>query len=159
MSSGGGCTLGPSAGDGRTGVRETAGSAASHLLPSPTGETAGRPVTGCVLDLPVPPSVNRTRRGDFWTGSNRMKRWHQAADGLLLAARFRPLFLERFELHVTFSEQRTDMDLDNGLKALIDYLRRIEAIADDAPKNLRRLVVEWGEAPEGVRVEIRPVSP
>jgi len=49
------------------------------------------------------------------------------------------------------------MDLDNCCKVLIDYLRRIELIANDAPKNMRRLVVEWGEAPEGVRVEVTPL--
>lgn len=37
-------------------------------------------------------------------------------------------------------------------------MKRISAIVDDAPANMRRLVVEWGEAPEGVRVEIRRVE-
>jgi Holliday junction resolvase RusA-like endonuclease len=54
------------------------------------------------------------------------------------------------------SEHHTKIDLDNGLKALIDYLRRIELIEDDSHKHMRRLVVEWGIAPMGCRVTVRP---
>lgn len=111
---------------------------------------------GAVLDLPVPPSANRFRRANWGKGGYALiKAWHAKADALLFAVKYRPLYLERFELHITVSEQHTGMDLDNGLKALIDYLRRIEAIANDAPANMRRIVVEWGDAPEGVRVQIK----
>lgn len=110
----------------------------------------------CTLDLPIPPSVNRSRRVNWGKdGYLRIKRWHEQADALLVAAKYRPLFLERFELHITVSEAHTRTDLDNGIKALIDYLRRVEAIADDAPVNMRRITVEWGDAPEGVRVRVR----
>jgi Holliday junction resolvase RusA-like endonuclease len=111
-----------------------------------------------VLDLPVPPSVNRARRVNWGKdGYPKLKAWHQQADNLLMiASRYKPARIERFELQITVSDQHTGMDLDNGLKALIDYLRRIEAIANDAPANMRRLTVEWGEAPQGCRVQIRP---
>ena len=110
-----------------------------------------------VLDLPVPPSVNRARKINWGKDGYRAVRgWHEKADALLLAVKYRPLFFEVFELHITMHERKRAPDLDNILKVLIDYLKRIEAIADDAPANMRRLVVEWGEAPEGVRVHVRP---
>lgn len=93
------------------------------------------------LDLPVPPSVNRTRRVD-WRGARELSGWKARADA-------------PFEVLVVLSD-RARLDGDNGLKALLDYLIRIEVIQDDGPKFMRRLVVEWGEAPEGVRVTVAP---
>lgn len=116
-----------------------------------------------VLDLPAPPSVNRTRKID-WKGKRQLTAWGNVADAYVLAAKGRqnsPLKLvkiPRFELFVTISEHHTKIDLDNGLKALIDYLRRIELIEDDSPKHLRRLVVQWGMAPHGCRVTVRPYT-
>jgi Holliday junction resolvase RusA-like endonuclease len=116
-----------------------------------------------VLDLPAPPSVNRTRKVD-WKGKRQMTAFQNVADAYVLAAKGRtnsPLKLtkvSRFELTITMSEHHTKIDLDNGLKALIDYLRRIELIEDDSPKHMRRLVVQWGLAPHGCRVTVRPCA-
>lgn len=116
-----------------------------------------------VLDLPAPPSVNKTRRVD-WAAVRHVRAWHNVANAYVLAAKGRtnsPLKLvkvARFELLITMSEHHTKIDLDNGLKALIDYLRRIELIEDDSPKHMRRLVVEWGLAPYGCRVTVRACS-
>lgn len=113
-----------------------------------------------VLDLPPPPSVNRTRRVD-WSAIRGVKAWQNVANAYVLAAKGRaisPLKLakiSRFELLVVLSEHHSKIDLDNGLKALIDYLRRIELIEDDSPKHMRRLVVEFGLAPMGCRVTVR----
>ena len=60
----------------------------------------------------------------------------------------------RVEIEITLADGYRG-DLDNTLKALLDYLRRIEAIEGDGPKHVRRLVVQWGEAPEGIRVAVR----
>lgn len=115
-----------------------------------------------VLDLPCPPSVNRTRRVD-WKGKRQITAFANVADAYVLAAKVRsvsPLKLvkvPRFELIITLSEQHTKIDLDNGLKALIDYLRRIGLIEDDSPKHMRRLTVEFGRAPFGCRVTIKPL--
>lgn len=106
-----------------------------------------------LLDLPPPPSVNRTRKIN-WRETKKIAAWHASADRMLLSVKYRPPMIERFELRITFSEELVNFDLDNGLKGLIDYLRRIDAIVDDSKKHLRRLVVEWGDAPEGCRVEI-----
>jgi Holliday junction resolvase RusA-like endonuclease len=116
-----------------------------------------------VLDLPPPPSVNRTRKVD-WTARRQVTAWHNVANAYVLAAKGRqvsPLKLtrvSRFELLIVLSERQTRIDLDNGLKALIDYLRKIELIEDDSPKHLRRLVVEFGTAPFGCRVTVRPCA-
>lgn len=115
-----------------------------------------------VLDLPAPPSVNRTRRVD-WKGRRQIEAFANVADAYVMAAKGRansPLRIEkipRFELLITLSESHTRIDLDNGLKALIDYLRRIEVIEDDSPKHMRRLTIEWGRAPHGCRVTIKPL--
>lgn len=114
-----------------------------------------------ILDLPPPPSVNATRRID-WKAMRKVNAWKNVADAYVLAAKGRshqPLVLTkipRFEINILMSEQLNRIDLDNGLKALIDYLRRIELIEDDSPKHMRRLVVEWGLAPHGCRVTVRP---
>lgn len=112
-----------------------------------------------VFDLPVPPSVNRTRRLDM-TSLTRTNTWKRAADGFVLAQRrSQPRKIHGpFELLIVMSEAHTGIDLDNGVKALIDYLRRIDAIQEDAPKFLRKFTVEWGDAPEGCRVHIRGLA-
>lgn len=113
-----------------------------------------------VLELPPPPSVNRTRRVD-WKGKRQLDEWRTVADAYVLAAKTRrpaPLRiekLEQFEIIVVLDEKHNRIDLDNGLKALIDYLKRIEAIVDDGPKHLRRLVVEWGSAKWGCKVIVK----
>lgn len=119
-----------------------------------------------VLDLPVPPSVNKTRRYD--TVCTRLVRdWKDRAMPMVLAAKTskdNPLRLskiKRFEIAIVISEDHTNMDLDNGIKTLIDYLKAIEIIKDDSPKNLRGLTVIWGsreDAPEGCRVYVKPIA-
>lgn len=116
-------------------------------------------IGGMVIDLPAPPSVNRTRKLDF-SSLRVTNAWKSVANEYVLVAKARkinPLKLtkvSRFELHVVFAHTHK-LDLDNGLKALIDYLRKIEVIEDDSPKHMRRLVVEFGDAPYGCRVTIR----
>lgn len=116
-------------------------------------------IGGMVLDLPAPPSVNRTRKLDF-SALTLVNSWKNVVNAYVLAAKGRkvnPLKLtkiSRFELHVVFA-QTHKLDLDNGLKALIDYLRKIEVIEDDSPKHMRKLTVEFGDAPFGCRVTVR----
>lgn len=113
-----------------------------------------------VLDLPPPMSVNRTRKMD-WSAKRDITAWTNVADAYVLAAKGRsasPLRMtkvKRFELTITLSEQHTKIDLDNGLKILIDYLRRIELIEDDSYRHMRRLTVCWGLAPMGTRITVR----
>lgn len=112
-----------------------------------------------VLDLPVPPSVNKTRRLDD-AGRALTAKWRTLAHGVLMAAGFRrqPTRIPRFGLWITVSESHTEQDLDNPLKNLIDYLRLIEVIENDAKRNMREIHVVWGDAPEGIRVTVRPCA-
>ena len=113
-----------------------------------------------ILDLPAPPSVNRTRKID-WSSRDVVRAWSNVANAYVLAAKSRtvsPLQLTkiaRFELLIVLSAHHTKIDLDNSLKSLIDYLRHIGVIEDDSPKHMRRLVVEWGLAPFGCRVTVK----
>jgi Holliday junction resolvase RusA-like endonuclease len=116
-----------------------------------------------VLDLPVPPSVNKLRRVD-WKNRSAARAWVNAAHAYVIAARgrsqspLRIVKLKRFEVFVTLSEHHTKIDLDNSLKCIIDYLRLIEVIEDDGPKHMRKCTVEWGIAPFGARVTVRPCA-
>lgn len=134
--------------------------------PMPRIDTSNRPFglpADIVLDLPAPPSVNKIRKID-WINHGHAQKWRRAADKFVLAAKVRAVDpvrlrkIERFELLVILSEEHTRQDLDNSLKCLIDYLRYIELIADDAQCNMRRLTVEWGYAPEGCRVIVRGLA-
>jgi Holliday junction resolvase RusA-like endonuclease len=113
------------------------------------------------LDLPPAVSVNRTRRVDF--GNRQSKEWVRRADAMVHLAKCRPdnplklVPVSRFELRVVLNEKNR-LDLDNSLKLVIDFLRRINLIVDDSPKHMRRIVVEMGEAPTGVRVTIIPLE-
>lgn len=122
-----------------------------------------------VLDLAPPPSVNRTRKLDK-AGLARTASWHRAADALVTAqwaraglrGASRPSLLGRpVEVTVSLREDVVNIDPDNGLKLLIDYLVRIEIISDDRKRYMRKIIVEWcadpAAAPEGVRVTVRPL--
>lgn len=120
-----------------------------------------RELVTTVVDLPAPMSVNSTRRVD-WRNRAKVTAWHKNADSMMMfvpkAAR-RPV-LGKYELLIQMSET-VKLDADNGLKQIIDYLRRIELVVDDSPKYLRRLVVEWchpAVAPQGVRVTIQELA-
>lgn len=112
-----------------------------------------------VLDVPVPPSVNRTRKIDFRAAAL-VEKWKADADAMLMlsgqyrAAKRVPIG-DRVELTIILDEQKCDLDPDNSVKAAIDYLRRIELIRNDDKRFMRRLVVEWGYAPEGCRLVLR----
>jgi hypothetical protein len=102
-------------------------------IPSQADPPFACPPDDIVLHLPVPISVNRTRKID-WKEHKRVLAWEIAADQVVLMAKRdpnNPLKLhriKRFELHITLDELICKLDADNTLKTLIDYLRRIEVI-------------------------------
>jgi Holliday junction resolvase RusA-like endonuclease len=117
-----------------------------------------------VLDLPMPPSVNRIWRANK-AGPNRVskspeyRQWLNHADQVAMSTgQFRGMktIVGPFEATVILRRQRGD--LDNRHKGLLDWLQSRGVIADD--KYCERLVLEWGEAPAGCRVTIipRPIS-
>ena len=108
-----------------------------------------------MLELPVPPSVNRTRRVD-WAGQAKLEEFKQLADWMISAA-FSPgpapcrKITGPYELTIAIPENRR-RDLDNYHKAIIDYLVSREFTPDD--RQLRRLIVEWGDG-LSCRISIR----
>lgn len=113
-----------------------------------------------VIDLPPPISVNKLRRID-WANQRAVRKWRDEANGLLLVAKrssVNPLrfsAVDRFELGIVLDENRVKTDADNCAKILIDYLCTVGIIIDDAPKHMRKVTIEWGNAPEGCRVTVK----
>jgi Holliday junction resolvase RusA-like endonuclease len=110
-----------------------------------------------ILDVPVPPSVNRTRRA-HGAGIARLRAWHHAADAVVMAGRQlagQPRIAGEFEAHIIISKN-CRFDIDNAIKGLVDYAVRLGVVPDD--RHMCRLVVERGDAPEGVRLTLREVT-
>lgn len=112
-----------------------------------------------ILDIPVPPSVNRTRRVNY-AAMGKVKDWHASADAAIMASgQYRTAKQHRkadkpCEIKIILCEKLCKLDPDNPLKAAIDYLRRIELIKNDTGKHVRKITVEWGAAPRGCRIII-----
>lgn len=109
-----------------------------------------------LLDLPAPLSVNRTRRID-WRYKKRVDAWQADADAHFLTQKQKLAGAKiggRFELTITLPDGSA-IDADNAIKGVIDTIRRFGLVPDDAPKFMRRVVIEFGEAPAGCRVTIR----
>jgi Holliday junction resolvase RusA-like endonuclease len=110
-----------------------------------------------VIDLPAPLSVNRTRRID-WRAKRRIDAWQKNADAhFLLQKRGLQPVTGRFEILITLRDG-SQIDADNAVKGVIDAVRRFRLISDDDPTHMRRVIVEFGEAPSGCRVTIRPTN-
>jgi Holliday junction resolvase RusA-like endonuclease len=113
-----------------------------------------------VLYLPPPPSVNKTRRVDH-AYMRHHHRWIEQADlHILESGGMRKLakMPDRFEATIVIDENLNNLDLDNAAKAVIDYARRIGLIINDDKKHMRRVTIEWGHAPHGCRLILRPVA-
>lgn len=120
-------------------------------------------IGGIVIDLPMPPSVNRIWRANR-AGPKKVSispeyaAWKQHADRMTLAtAQFRGLrtITGPFEAKIVLQRQRGD--LDNRSKGILDWLQSRLVIEDD--KFCERLVMEWGEAPAGCRVTVKARIP
>jgi hypothetical protein len=126
-------------------------------IPSMSDRPFGVPLD-IVLDIPVPPSVNRTRKIN-WREHKKYEKWrfdagfHLVANGQFRA--IKNLRLTRYELTVTLDEKQCKLDPDNPIKAASDLLKYLGAIVDDAPRHARRITVEWGHAPDGCRLTLR----
>jgi Holliday junction resolvase RusA-like endonuclease len=111
-----------------------------------------------VLDLPAPMSVNRTRRINY-ASMAAQKAWKQQADNLYLMQKRGLEKIEGpFEVQITICSS-CRLDLDNGIKHLIDAARGYGLVRDDNPTYLRKITVEFGDAPEGARLLITPADP
>jgi Holliday junction resolvase RusA-like endonuclease len=111
-----------------------------------------------ILDLPAPISVNETRRIN-WRAKAKIDAWTRDADAhfLLRKRKCGPAILGQFEITITLPDG-SQTDADNAVKGIIDAVRRFRLVPDDNPKFMRRVVIEFGEAPTGCRVMIRPLQ-
>lgn len=116
-----------------------------------------------ILDIPVPLSVNRTRKVNKAALSD-VRDWQDKADAAIMASgQYRIAKQTRkaekpCEIKIILSEKLCRLDPDNPVKSAIDYLRRIELIENDTGKHVRKITVEWGAAPKGCRIIIQDAA-
>jgi len=135
--------------------------------PGTAGEAAHHPTSpaSVILDLPIPPSVNETRKIN-WAARGKVEDWVRAADARVRLSwnSQRVTFgtvVKRIEgpieIHILVNGR---LDPDNLPKVALDYLRRIEVIENDSPKFVRRLVIEPSSEPAKgeCRITVKPFS-
>jgi len=116
-----------------------------------------------ILDIPVPLSVNRTRKINR-AALKDVENWLVKADAAIIASgQYRTARRQRkaeqpCEIKIILDPSKCRLDPDNPIKNAIDYLRRLELIEDDTGKHVRRIVVEWGAVPAGCRIVISEVA-
>lgn len=112
------------------------------------------------LDIPLPPSVNSTRRVS-WPGHKKFAAWKkQAGLHLITNGQYkeaRKTHINQYELTITLDEEQCKFDPDNIVKACCDFLTSLEIIKDDSPKYARRIIIKWGCAPSGCRMMLRSI--
>jgi Holliday junction resolvase RusA-like endonuclease len=110
---------------------------------------------GFLIGLPRPPSVNRFV-AKLGNKSPDVERWVRNCDRYIMAMRPRPQKVcGEFEVTITWDERAFGRaDIDNPIKALLDYLERIELIETD--RLCRRLNAGWGPASMGCIVAVKP---
>jgi Holliday junction resolvase RusA-like endonuclease len=126
-------------------------------------------VGGLVIDLPYPPSVNKIWKSASALASNKVYlspsyvKWKSLADALLMSQRgwMSRRLTGPFSIDIDLCPpaRYPRGDLDNRIKATLDFLQRASVIAND--KDCQRLVAQWvgqGRAPEGCRVTLRPMK-
>ena len=114
----------------------------------------------CVVDLPPPPSVNVLRRMNG-AGVRKLTKWKAQADMAVFAAGGLRRFTKmpgRFEATIILDETQNRIDLDNSCKCLLDHAKRLGLILDDGPRYMRRVTIEWGDAPHGARLVLRSIA-
>jgi Holliday junction resolvase RusA-like endonuclease len=125
------------------------------------GKPAGPIVT--VVDLPFPPSTNRIWGHGGANGvtlSKDYRAWKDAADKFVLytgswrrARKISGPFT--FELVLDANERRRGGDLDNRIKATLDWCQSRELIRNDS--DCDDVHAYWGEAPHGCRVTLTEI--
>ena len=108
---------------------------------------------------PIPPSTNRVRRVD-WSARPMVKKWLEQTDKLFLLSKRkngRQSIPGRYQIKIVLNE-KCRVDPSNTLKILEDTAKRYGLIVDDSPKFCRRIIIEFGDAPEGARVILTPME-
>jgi Holliday junction resolvase RusA-like endonuclease len=113
-----------------------------------------------VLDVPVPLSVNRSRKID-WRSHAKFKAWQKQADAHYLLVKRKlqgKKITGRYELIIIIDEKQSGCDGDNLTKSLTDFVVRCGLVTDDSPKYCRQWTVKFGVAPAGCRIILRPIE-
>ena len=109
------------------------------------------------LNLSLPPSINR-RIAKLGNASPEVKAWIRDCDARLMAARYRaPRYTEDVELEIVWDEKRR-VDIDAGLKCLLDYMQRPGVAVYSNDRQVRRLLVSYGPV-DGCRIAVRSLPP
>jgi len=110
-----------------------------------------------IVDLPFPPSTNRIwrARGQRVYRSQEYIEWCEAADMHVMAARQYPKrkINGPFEAQILLKPHRLGLDLDNRIKAVLDWAQSRSIIEND--KHCRRLTAEWREQEVECRLTLR----
>jgi Holliday junction resolvase RusA-like endonuclease len=108
------------------------------------------------FELPAPPSVNRLM-GKLGNRTPAVQKWIRQADMAFTLERSRRTITSlcgAYEAQFIFA-RRSNSDLDNRCKPLMDYLQRVQIIEND--RLCERLELIWGCLPQGrVKVRLRP---
>jgi Holliday junction resolvase RusA-like endonuclease len=129
----------------------------AHTMPSYVDRPFGVP-PDIVLDVPLCPSVNKTRKID-WENHKGFVKWRDQADKhfTLNKQRLRNKFIAgRYQITVVLNESKCAIDPDNSVKHLHDLMKRYGLIMDDSKKYCRGIHIVFGEAPEGARIILTP---
>lgn len=111
-----------------------------------------------ILDLPMPPSVNRiwkvsAKRGGNVYASPTYRKWMKTCLMMCFETRWHKTPIKGpFEVLITLDSTKRRGDADNYTKAPIDFLHRSGITEDD--RLCEKLGVEWGLAPMGCRVTV-----
>jgi Holliday junction resolvase RusA-like endonuclease len=123
---------------------------------------------GIEIDLPLPTSTNRIWRrgharstGRTWTYLSKSYVTWKGKAAEALKAQFPQLpakIVGPFDVNLVITRsKRYKLDLDNRIKAALDFSVQSGLIEDDKYQN--RVVVEWGRAPMGARLTLTPADP
>lgn len=149
---------------------------AQPFIPPDVSEQPFAPPLECVMDLPFPPSVNRiwrTSRVDPLKRNNvylstEYRTWMRQANSAVLVngtwrkrtampAEFKALIL--LDRAQRLTSKGNASDVDNRIKAVLDWAQRSELIANDAL--CEEVTARWAptaEAPHGCRLVLRSVA-
>jgi Holliday junction resolvase RusA-like endonuclease len=116
-------------------------------------------MTDIILNLPLPPSVNKVRRIN-WANYADYKRWQSDADKTLMLHKQNKQrgIAGAFKITIEIDYDTLRADPGNILKAVEDYCVSRHFVPDDRKRFLKGINIEFAESlPEGCRVTIASI--
>jgi hypothetical protein len=87
------------------------------------------------------------------------REWKRQADVLMLRQKQKPMEQSPALLSLRSpSAHRADLIWTTAVKILIDAVRGYGLVPDDSRKYMRKLTVQFGDAPSGARLTLIPLS-